>query len=252
MKRLLLTLLIVLFPSYVYAISPPFLDLISQSAGGATDACTQCSGQSGASIICEDFEGTPALCTWSTGGTNRVGDFDASHTGTFNCLDKGTDCLKVEEAATGGYWYIDVTGADESYFYMACNWVAATTGTEDFLLLHPNGSIATFAYKFTIITDGSIQFKWEKNGGGADQVFDTGVDVGDGWTEYRVYWDADSADAGVRLWVDGVEKDLTGLDDGTIAITPGRVRIKSAPETNWHFEVDNIKMDGSALSDCPT
>ena len=93
MKKYFIIPLIVLFAFSCWAISPAMLGLLPQSS---VDACSACPSDSDSGdMICEDFEGSGNICTWTEdiGGTN-TGDDDNSHGGTYSCNDRGLVGIK--------------------------------------------------------------------------------------------------------------------------------------------------------------
>ncbi len=79
---------------------------IGKPVAGASDHCTSCNPGDPADVMCEDFEGTGYLCSgWTeTEGTGSI-DADATHSGTLDCTDKGSQAVEIQ-LSTGTACYV--------------------------------------------------------------------------------------------------------------------------------------------------
>lgn len=115
-KKLLIPIFVLLFYVSVHA----GMVIGNYYTSVAVDACSSCPSDSDeADVLCEDFDETGALCSWteSVEGTNTYDD-DNSHGGTYSCNDKGPYDLLVDWTYGQGNALAYIGTSTESHAYV--------------------------------------------------------------------------------------------------------------------------------------
>lgn len=276
MKKYLFVICAALLLSVPCSARMTIIPLIGQggSGGGGVSApcseCGTCGGCDSADIACEDWD--TDLCSWvddTDSDAAGVISHTASHSGTWDCTDKGTQCLDVqfdddtdgdcftrldmgEAKNTEGVDYFahfsfkllsagDMGDFNQAGFFYFDSSTTPGFGNTNLRLVDTGSNIELYVY-----INGSTL--------GVDN--DTVIAVG---TKYEIglRWKfvAGADNDEIELYVDGVSqgsKTDTDFGEAPQYLFLGNGAVNSTIY-NVHFQIDNLEIDDDTMpSDCPT
>jgi hypothetical protein len=235
-------------------------------AGSAASAAASncCDSTSDADVFCEDSESTTdcgdeaandSVCrnTWdSTEATDSTVVFDAAHSGTLSCTDKGSRAIQITKTSTDAPHGIKLAKSDESevfvQFYL--NVTESPANAEEIYIGSLNNaadSTRSVLLRLTgTATNPTLRILYE-NGSELSVGSTTAITVGT-WYRIRIHWKAASADPGsdgvVQFYVNDTNPTNISNNNSQNLVGLYRFGNANAADTGTYIlQIDNIKVD---------
>lgn len=233
----------------------------SGTSDTACSSCSTCTGCSDADFLCEDWDEDNS-CSWTI--TCNSCSETATHSGTFNCTDKGDYCLQMDFDGdyTDKYYSYNLGAAESGAIYesLYINVVSeAIEDGEEFILLSMETAAGdnSPACKVNLSqSGGSLYFKFCFRTGGSYSCTNSGAISTNTWYRLRIYYN--KTDDDVAFYVDDTQ--IVNNTSASLERTPQYIELggthyvlptSSADEIDVQY--DNIKVDSDAFpSACPT
>ena len=253
MRHFKLILCLVFLPCLAFADSNYYLGASGVPSSVADHCAAGCTGEADADLSCVDVETGAAECSFSDTVTGSATiEWNAAHSGTFCCADKGDYAIEftIGAAETAYAAWNEGSANDiaavQFYFNLVSESLADTNYARIFRVTNVD-PVTTFA--IAIYQDsGNLKIGTYLNNSGTDYTDKSTMNLSTGtWYRVRIFYQRNTALVGSIAACDGTGSEtFVNRDSSTVGGYTAQfyqIGCNLAPGGAVNFQIDNLKTD---------